>query len=429
MILRNLRISVMLLLQTDMIVALMMLQKRYIQETSSEEIKEITVLEQRIIQVFFALLRSAICKKTLTEEEKKLYSCEILQKLIDMSAKHDLDHITVFALKQNELIPKENTEIEKSIYKAIYRYNLTNYECERLCNVFEKAQIPFMPLKGSVIRKYYPEAWMRTSCDIDILMSEDDCEKAVSILVNENGYTFHQKEEHDISVFSPNKTHVELHYQLVEEGRANASSEVLKNVWDTAKVRDGFEFWHEMPDEMFYFYHIAHMAKHFEGGGCGIKPFIDLLILDNIKEADKEKRDELLKQGNLLRFADVARKLTRIWFEKEEYDSVSKQMEDYILRGGVYGNAENRVIIQQQKKGGRIKYALSKIFIPYEVIKFHYPVLQKHRWLTPVMEVRRWGKLIFCGHLKRTAKELKYNADISEAEANNTRKFLEDIGL
>jgi hypothetical protein len=86
-------------------------------------------------------------------------------------------------------------------------------------------------------------------------------------------------------------------------------------------------------------------------------------------------------------------------------------------------------MVQQQKKGGRLKYALSKIFIPYDVIKFHYPIVQKHRWLTPIMEVRRWFKLIFCGHLKKTAKELKYNSGISNDDAANTRNFLRDIGL
>jgi hypothetical protein len=85
--------------------------------------------------------------------------------------------------------------------------------------------------------------------------------------------------------------------------------------------------------------------------------------------------------------------------------------------------------VQQQKKGGRVKYALSKIFLPYDVIKFHYPVLQKHRCLTPLMQVRRWCKLIFCGHLKRSAKELQYNNSITDTEAKNIQNFLHNIGL
>ena len=152
-------------------------------------------------------------------------------------------------------------------------------------------------------------------------------------------------------------------------------------------------------------------------------------ILDSVQNSKKEAIDELLAQGQLLKFAESARKLSRIWFNNEQYDSVSKQMEDYIIRGGVYGNAENRIMVHQQRKGGRIKYALSKIFVPYDTIKFHYPILQKHRWLTPVMEVRRWCKLVFCGHLRRSVKDLKYSNNLTADEAITTQKFLSDIGL
>ena len=47
----------------------------------------------------------------------------------------------------------------------------------------------------------------------------------------------------------------------------------------------------------------------------------------------------------------------------------------------------------------------------------------------PIMEVRRWGKLIFCGHLKRTVNELKYNSIISEEAAAETRTLLKNVGL
>ena len=112
-----------------------------------------------------------------------------------------------------------------------------------------------------------------------------------------------------------------------------------------------------------------------------------------------------------------------------EGTEITRQMEEYILRGGVYGTNTNRVAVQQQKKGGKVRYALSKIFIPYDVIKFHYPILQKHKWLTPIMEVRRWGKLIFCGHLKRTVNELKYNSTISDDAAAEAKTLLKNVGL
>ena len=386
-------------------------------------------MDQRTNQILFALLRSAICGTQLNEKELNDYSSELLPNLIKISVKHDVSHLLVWGIKRNKLLANENSNIEKHILKAVYRYEQLQYEYENLCDVLESSNIPFLPLKGAVIRKYYPEAWMRTSCDIDILVHEEDSERAKYILMNEYGYAYQEKSSHDISLFSPENIHVELHYDLVEDGIANESSEVLKNVWNMARIRDGSSFCYEMTDELFYFYHIAHMAKHFEIGGCGIKPFIDLWILEHIQEADEKDRNALLEQGQLLRFAKAARKLCRIWFENEEYDSVSKQMEDYILRGGVYGTIENRIMVQQQKKGGRLKYALSRIFIPYDAIKFHYPILQKHRWLTPFMEVRRWSRLLFCGKTKMAINEFKYNQNISSDKADETKRFLTSIGL
>ena len=385
-------------------------------------------MERRTNQILFALLRSAVFGAKLTEEERDNYSEELFQDLLAMASKHDVAHLLALGMKKNDLISKENTGIEKHILKAVFRRERLEFEYEKLCDALEKAQIPFLPLKGSVIRKYYPEPWMRTSCDIDILVHEEDTERAKEMLVDRLGYNYRSKSSHDLSFFTATKVHIELHYDLVEDGLILNSSSVLKTVWDTATVRPN-GYWHEMPDEMFYFYHIAHMAKHLENGGCGVRPFLDLWILDHMEGADHAKRDGLLKKGELLTFANVARRLSRIWFGGEEHDPVTQQMENYILRGGVYGNGENRVAVQQRKKGGAVKYALSKFFLPYETLKFHYPILERYRWLMPIMQVRRWGKLIFCGHLRRSVKELRYNSSVSDAEAEKTKVFLENIGL
>ena len=144
---------------------------------------------------------------------------------------------------------------------------------------------------------------------------------------------------------------------------------------------------------------------------------------------DKLKRNGLLKSGGLLQFSQTASKLAAVWLNNIPSDSVCEKMQSYILSGGVYGTNENRIMVQQQKKGGKIKYALSKIVIPYDTIKFHYPILQKYRWLTPFMQVRRWFKLIFCGHAKRSMRELSYNSNISRSQADEMKIFLDEIGL
>ena len=270
---------------------------------------------------------------------------------------------------------------------------------------------------------------MRTSCDIDILVHEDDAERAASFLVDKLEYTRQGKSAHDISLYSPNKNHIELHYDLLEDDYANSASEVLRKVWETAYLCDGYQYKYAMPDEMLYFYHIAHMAKHFIEGGCGIRPFIDLWILDRLEDADHDRRNDLLEKGNLLQFATVAQKLSRVWFEYESHDDVSAQMEHYILLGGVYGTTENRVKVQQQKKGGKFKFLCSRIFMPYEELKFKYPILQKHKWLTPIMEIRRWFNLLKPSAMKRSLREAKMTTNVSTDQAQSTEAFLNNIGL
>ena len=381
-------------------------------------------------KVMFALLRSAVCGDFLSSEEISLYSPDMLPEILSLAQKHDVIHLIVFALKKNGLLDGSNKNLESKMLTAVYRCEKLKYELTKLCATLEQAEIPFIPLKGSVLRRYYPEPWMRTSCDIDVLVHAEDLQRTVSYLADNLGYRRESQNSHDISMFTQGGVHIEVHYDLVEDNRANSAAAVLKQIWNVAVKHDGCNYQYEMPDEMFYFYHIAHMAKHFlSTGGCGIRPFLDIWVLNHKIDFNREKREKLLSDGGLSVFEKQAELLSEVWFGNAEHTEITRQMEEYILRGGVYGTTTNRVAVQQQKQGGKMKYALSKIFIPYDAIKFHYPILQKHKWLTPIMEVRRWGKLIFCGHLKRTVKELKYNSTISDDAAAEAKTLLKNVGL
>ena len=182
---------------------------------------------------------------------------------------------------------------------------------EEICEALEQAKIPYLPLKGSVLRALYPKGWMRTSCDIDILVREADLERAVTVLCETLEYEKKGLGSHDVSLFSPANIHLELHYDLVEDARANNCAALLSHIWEYAHPKAEGSAEHVLSDEMFYFYHIAHMAKHFEIGGCGLRPFLDLWLLDHI-EADKARRDALLEQGKLLQFAEICRRLSAL---------------------------------------------------------------------------------------------------------------------
>ncbi|MBR7165958.1 MAG: nucleotidyltransferase family protein [Clostridia bacterium] len=379
--------------------------------------------------LLFALLRSAIRGELLTEEEKKLCSPDILPALLTISKKHDVAHLVAFALKQNGLLKAEDAKAGKSIYAAVFRGEKLTATLREVAKALEAAKIPFIPLKGSVLRSYYPESWMRTSCDVDVLVHRQDLDRATKYLTSTHGYTEQGRSTHDVTLESPGGIHVELHFDLVEEGRAGDAMDVLAQLWDHVILKENTAFSYEMSDPYFYFYHIAHMAKHFETGGCGIRPFIDLYILDRLEGAETASREALLQKGKLARFAEVCRTLSRVWLEGETADPLSVQMQTFLLHGGVYGSVDNRVALNQTKRGGRFGYLFSRLFAPYEKLKRYFPVLEKHRWLTPVMQVRRWFMLFDPAVAKMAKAELKTNNGLEKDRAEMLGDFLTDVGL
>mgnify|MGYP002515716001 FL=1 len=384
---------------------------------------------EKIIRAMMDLIASEVCGKAIDRSQDVLAEAE-LAALYRLSKAHDLAHIVGDALMKNDLIPEGEirSKFDKQLMMAVYRYERINYELDCLRTVLNEARIPFLPLKGSVIRQYYPEPWMRTSCDIDILVSEEEADRTAQLLVARLGYRKEGLGSHDISLFSEHGVHLELHYSLIEENWVGHMASVLQSVWEHAYPVAGTSEY-AMSDEMFYYYHLAHMAKHFVYGGCGIRPFLDLWVLNHRVPFDREKRDRLLEQGSLLTFAARAEALSEVWFGDGAHTDVTRQMQAYLLRGGVYGTTENRVAVQQVKKGGKLRYALSRIWLPYDVLRFQYPSLTGKKVLLPLYEVRRWFKLLFRGGVRRSVNELRLNSATSGEEQTKTKALLGELGI
>ena len=239
-------------------------------------------MKENTVNILFSVLRSVFHSNQMRDADKQLVADDLVADEIKLASKHDIAHLIALGLLNNDLVADETkSQLQQITFRAVYRYEKLNYELQRVCEVFEKANIKFIPLKGAVIRQYYPESWMRTSCDIDVLVNEKDLKTAVSCLVDNLKYSGEKYGSHDVSLFSQNGVHIELHYNLLEDGRVNDSAMILADVWTTSCQCDTDSMRHEMSDEMFYFYHIVHMAKHFENGGCGIRPFIQRLSLES----------------------------------------------------------------------------------------------------------------------------------------------------
>ncbi len=379
-------------------------------------------MDARTPHLLFTLLRAAVCGTPLTDAQKAAFSETICAEIQTLAEHHDVAHLAAYALDANGLSP-QNAAYSKALFEAIYRYEQSLYVLDTAREVLSAAAIPFIPLKGAVLRAYYPEPWMRTSVDVDILVTPETVDRGAEALVANGGCTQAYKGSHDIPLLAANGVHLELHYTLLEDVPAGNAA-ALQNVWSYAIPQADRPYEYALPDEWFYAYHIAHIAKHILDGGCGIRPLLDLWLLDTAAD-NRKKRDALLKECGLQKFAAVVRQLSRVWFDDAETDAVCDRLAAYILRGGNNGSVENRLAVQTQKHGSRagfflsrltlphdrlilqypalqkhprlaqLRYIFTRIFAPYNLLKLNYPILQKHPWLTPLIQVKRWWRLLF----------------------------------
>lgn len=361
-------------------------------------------------EILFSIVRSRICGAPIDKAE---LTPENLKAAYILAKAHDIHHIVAdVALSAGVEMPVElSSAFSKARMLAVYRYTQINAEFTSLCRTFEEAKIPFLPLKGSVIRPFYPSPELRSSCDIDIFVEKEDLERSLLILSDTLGYKLDKKSEYDISTYSPSGIHVELHFALDEDDeRVRAAYE---GIMERTVAKDGCEYHRLMTNEDFYAYHIIHAAKHFVHGGCGIRPFIDLYIIKTKMGFYPAGANKIMKSAGVDTFAASAEHLCDVWLSGAEHTSVTAEMADYIIGAGVYGTLENHVAISGERKGGRFKYMLGRIFAPYRTLKLYYPRLEKYPVLLPYYQVKRWFRLIFTKANKRAFAEIKYNSSVS----------------
>lgn len=118
-----------------------------------------------------------------------------------------------------------------------------------------------------------------------------------------------------------------------------------------------------------------------------------------------------------------------VWFENKEYDATTLEMENYVLQGGVYGTLEQQLAMSQNKKGGKFRHLLNKIFLSYEQMKVYYPSVKKCPILFPFYQVRRWFRILFCGGRKTAMNEIKLNQSLSEEKKQAAKRLIEELGL
>lgn len=308
------------------------------------------------------------------------------EKIIGLSTAHEIAPLVSAALLKYGCISDENhiKEAQKIIYKATYRDTKNDYTYNLAADILSSEKIPFVPLKGIIIKHLYPESFMRLSCDIDILVHKSNFKRAVAALEKVG---FHMNGDlmfHDVSLLYDD-SNLELHFSICENNK-NLDG-ILGDVWNYTVKSEGCKY--TQTNEYFMFHHIAHMAYHFLAGGCGIRPFIDYWILKDKWSFDEKELIKLCKKAKVEAFYSAVKQLTDVWFEGKSHTDITKRIEKYILVGGAYGVFPNNAAAYTVTKGGKKKYILSLAFPKYANMKVLYPKLNRAPFLLPFFYIYR----------------------------------------
>ncbi|MBQ3045696.1 MAG: nucleotidyltransferase family protein [Clostridia bacterium] len=385
------------------------------------------VFEKALIQI----IASEVFGTDPDNSVKKAPDDELVLELYNLSQKHDLAHLAGYALDKNNLLPVSTVsdKFREQVMTAVFLYESLEFDFSEICRVLEEARTKFIPLKGSVLKNLYPQPWMRTSCDIDILVHKEDLEKVTELFEKKSGFVKVSASLHDITFRTPGGNLVELHFDLIEEGRSQNAAEILGRVWEFSYPKEKNGYLYRMNDEMFLLYHIAHIAKHFESGGCGIRSFLDLGIMLDKSQIWSGQAEELLEKSGLLVFAKAVRNLCEVWFFGGEHNTVTLRMQEYIMSSGTFGTKSRKLAARQGRTGGKFRYILSRIFLPFDELKLQFPILEKRAFLTPFCEICRWFRLAFGKESEKRKKNIGVVKNTSKKDTDEITEFFKMVGL
>lgn len=386
---------------------------------------------ERTSEILIKLIGNEVCGRPLDLPPDIMSDEQVVIDLFAAAKEHDVLHIVASALERNKLFTNDIVAqaYTSQLYGTVLRCEKLNHGFENVCRTLEEGGIPYIPLKGAVLRNLYPEAWMRSSVDADILVKEQDMSSAVRLITDSLGYKQVNSTSHDVTLTPDGTVFVELHFRLIEEELKLAATKILDNVWDYATPAKENSSRYELSEPFFFFYHISHMAKHVVQGGCGIRPFLDLWLMNRNHDCSDKQTRKLLHEGSMLKFAECAGRLSNVWFSGAEHTDITRLLEDYIVKGGMFGTKETRMLSSQQHHGGKRKHILRRIFVSRKDLAYTYPIVKKYRFLTPLCEICRLISLLFGKKKKFRKAYLTDLNNVSAEYADNISILFESIEL
>ena len=359
---------------------------------------------------------------------KELPKFEDYTAIFQAAKRHSLGNFFYFAIKDSEHVLSVDKKLAQQHFAALAAQQVSqDYYTDEIIKRFYRENIRFMPLKGYYVKNFYPIKEMRSSCDVDIFYDYKR-KKDVRRILEDLGFKFISENLSD-ELYCKDKISFEMHFSLASD--REYYKQYYKDAFSMLNSVDGVKY--EFSDDDFYVYFIVHAAKHFTGGGFGIRTVLDIYFcLKNLNLNREYLSKELIKLG-LDKFENAFALLANAWFGQGVLDGDTEILGEFVMDNATYGKFGNRSLLMSAEKSKslkrtKFKFVLRSVFPPFAVMKSRFKILDKAPFLLPFVYVYRWIRTLFCRRdlIKKTVDNVN---DMDESKIKKFARIREITGF
>lgn len=335
--------------------------------------------------------------------------------LYEFQKAQDVSNLAYVALKQLGF-----SDAQLKDYCDDYKLNLlreARFELatQQVFEALEKEKIPFIPLKGVVIKNYFPNPSLRTFTDVDLFIGDkiQEVRAVMSSLGYERKY---EGESNDESFVKKPSLHFEMHNELFPDFYRFGG--YFDDPFKHTIPVEGKKYFRVFRDEDFFIHVLAHLYKHFTHNGCGLRQFLDIYVLTENMNLDFEYIRNELKTIELEDFMDAVIKENAFLFGGNKPDKNDIEIAEYIFSNDLFGSddmhfallyAKNEKNDEEKFFIWKVKHYFNKWQLPYSKMKLQYPVLKKLPFLLPFCYIHKLFRVLFFRRdvLKQEKEDIK----------------------
>lgn len=371
---------------------------------------------------FLALLRQAL-RDPKVRPPVPLTTDEEWKTLFIYICRNKLEGLCLRVLQSEPAAPSWLIKyLHQQVFKDLNLDNRQQYTIAEIRDVFTQRNIPFAFVKGVYLKHDYPETHQRFMSDIDIIVEPDFKAQAEQALVQMGGTLKGYDGNDGIFKLHGNVT-VETHRYLFFRRQQNGV--MCYSDWRYFDRENN-----ALTEEGFALQMICHMVSNLCKGGLGIRYVMDLWVYRHCHKTQPDW-NAVMEQLQVWGLAKVTQNLIALsehWFGDDDTPFPLPELIDDIMNCSLYGKPGKSAVNNASLAGGRVKAALSQIFLPRSELEKRFPWCKKSPLLLPAAFFARCYQTA-AHHSKAVNSWLKTVSQTDEAEIQKQREYLKKVGF